>query len=290
MAVIMFPGQGSQHEGMGKELYESNEFAKARFHEADDLLGFGLSRIMFEGTADDLLQTRVTQPAVFLNAIVRFEGAKENLTLDAVGGHSLGELTALVANGCLNFEDGLLLVSKRAQAMQEACDASEGTMAAIIGLEDEMIESICNSIDGTVVAANYNCPGQLVISGSKPAIEKAVEIAKEKGARRALILNVNGAFHSPLMSPAKEALEKAILEAEFNTPVCPIYQNVTARPEQDPIIIKKNLIAQLTSPVKWTQSMQQMITDGHTSYVECGAKVLSSFLRRVDRSLDVTQI
>lgn len=290
MAVIMFPGQGSQYEGMGKELYETNESAKSRFEQADDILGFALSEIMFRGTAEDLLQTKVTQPAVFLNAIIRFEAAQESLSIDAVGGHSLGELTALVANGCLTFEDGLQLVSKRALAMQSACDDSSGTMAAIIGLEDEIIEEICNLIEGAVVAANYNCPGQLVISGAVPSVEAAVDIAKEKGARKALILNVNGAFHSPLMSPAKEALEKAILESEFNTPNCPIYQNVTARAEQDPVIIKKNLIAQLTNPVRWTQTMKAMIADGHTNYVECGAKVLSSFMRRVDRSLEVSQL
>lgn len=290
MAMIMFPGQGSQYEGMGKELYDTNDSAKARFEQADDILGFGLSKIMFEGSAEDLQQTKVTQPAVFLNAIIRFQGAEQDLSINAVGGHSLGELTALVANGCLNFEDGLTLVSKRAIAMQEACNNNTGTMAAIIGLEDEIVENICEEIDGTVVAANYNCPGQLVISGEVPAVEKAAELAKEKGARRALILNVNGAFHSPLMSSAKDALEKAILESEFSKPQCPIYQNVTAKAENDPVVIKKNLIAQLTNPVRWTQSMQQMIQDGHSSYVECGAKVLSSFMRRVDRSLEMTQL
>ena len=290
MAVIMFPGQGSQHEGMGKALCEAHAHARDRFSQADELLGFNLSKVMFEGSAEELLQTQVTQPAVFLNAITRFEISRDELEVNAVGGHSLGELTALVANGCLKFEDGLLLVSERAKAMQKACNDSQGTMAAILGMEDAQIEALCDDIDDVVVAANYNCPGQLVISGTKPGIQKAIEKAKELGARRALELNVNGAFHSPLMMPAQAALEAAIQSASFSEPIVPIYQNVSGKAETDPQVIKENLVSQLTSPVRWTQSMKQMLADGHNSFVECGAKVLSSFVKKIDRSLEVNQI
>ncbi len=290
MAILLFPGQGSQTPGMGKEMYESNSQAKEWFDKADEILGFGLSKTMFDGTEDELKQTSVTQPAVFLNSFVKYSLNQNDVVASGVAGHSLGELTALCANGTLSFEDGLRLVSKRANAMQKACNNNEGTMAAILGLEDDQVESICNGIEDIVVAANYNCPGQLVISGSVSGINKAVDVAKEKGARRALVLNVNGAFHSPLMEEAKVELEEAISKTNFITPDIPVYQNVNGLPETDPEKIKSNLIAQLTSPVKWTQSMQNMVADGHTDFIEYGAKVLSGFLRRVDRSLNVSQV
>jgi [acyl-carrier-protein] S-malonyltransferase len=290
MAVLLFPGQGSQHVGMGQDLYNENEAAQKWFHEANDVLGYNISDVMFTGSEEDLKQTKITQPAVFLNSIIRYFLHQDSIKTSAVGGHSLGELTALVANKVLSFKDGLLLVQKRALAMQQSCDNTEGTMAAILGLENSDVEEICNSIGPDVVAANYNCPGQLVISGALQGIEAAVEAAKAKGARRALVLNVNGAFHSPLMNSAQEMLEEAIEQTTFHEPSAPIYQNVTAEATSDIETIKSNLIKQLTSPVKWTQTMQNMVKDGHSEYIEFGAKVLSGFLRRVDRTLEVSQL
>ncbi len=288
MNVVVFPGQGSQSVGMGKEDYESSELAKSYYHKADEILGFGLSDIMFNGSDEDLKQTKVTQPAVFLHTAVRYylSGKKP----DAVAGHSLGEFTALVAAGVLSFEDAISLVSKRANAMQAACDEVEGTMAAILGLEDNVVEDICINIDEVVVAANYNCPGQLVISGSKQGIDAAVASATEAGARRALVLNVGGAFHSPLMASAETKLSEAIEATTFNESDIPIYQNVDGKPQTEGAIIKENLIKQLTSPVKWTQSMQAMIGDGLSLYSEAGAKVLSGFIRRVDRAIATEQL
>jgi len=290
MSVLMFPGQGSQFIGMGKDIYSEFPEVRQLFQIADEILGFNLSEIMFEGTEEDLMQTRVTQPAVFLNSYARYFINKDKLDASAVAGHSLGEFTALVTNGSLSFEDGIQLVYKRALAMQDACNNTNGTMAAILGLEDHQVETICNDTSGSVVAANYNCPGQLVISGEVPAIEAAVAEAKAAGAKMAIILNVNGAFHSPLMESAREKLATAIEQTKFNKPSIPIYQNVSAKAESEPEEIKKNLVAQLTNSVKWTQSMQKMIEDGHTNYIEFGAKVLSGFIRRLDRSLDVSQM
>lgn len=290
MAVLLFPGQGSQAPGMGKDIYDEHPSSREWFDKADDILGFGLSKIMFEGTAEDLLQTKVTQPAVFLNSYVRYLLNKDSLNIQAVAGHSLGEFTALIANETLNFEDALALVSKRAMAMQEACNNTEGTMAAILGLEDNQVEEICDAVEGIVVAANYNCPGQLVISGEISAINKAVEAATEAGARRAIVLPVNGAFHSPLMESAREKLAQAIEQTTFNQPVVPIYQNYSAKAESNPDTIKENLVLQLTNSVRWTQSMQNMLADGHNTFTEFGAKVLSGFIRRLDRSLEVQQM
>ena len=289
MSLLMFPGQGSQFVGMGKELYESNAEAKEWFDKADEILGFSLSKTMFEGTEEDLKKTSVTQPAVFLNAIVNYKVNADKIDASAVAGHSLGEFSALVANGTLSFEDGITLVQKRAMAMQEACDMNKGTMAAILGLDDDVVESLCANVEGVVVPANYNCPGQLVVSGDISAVESLVELAKENGARRALVLPVDGAFHSPLMMPAQEKLRTAIMETEFKTPVVPVYQNVSAQAESDPNVIQENLVKQLTSSVRWTQSMKSMAENGHTHFVEFGAKVLSGFIRRYDRTLEVEQ-
>lgn len=289
MSVLLFPGQGSQFPGMGKDLYESEPASREWFEKANEILGIPISDIMFNGSEEDLKQTSITQPAVLINSFIRYELNKENLQAKAVAGHSLGEFTALISNGTLSFEDSLKLVNIRAKAMQKACDQTKGTMAAILGLDDEKVEEICNSTDSIVVAANYNCPGQLVISGDLAGINEAVEIAKEQGARRALVLNVNGAFHSPLMEPAKLELEQAISAVSFQTPTVPIYQNVTGKAESDPETIKQNLIAQLTQSVRWTQSMHNMIKDGHSSFSEFGAKVLSGFFKRVDRSLELNQ-
>lgn len=284
--AYVFPGQGAQFSGMGRELYEQSDEAKRLFESANEILGFRITDIMFEGSADDLKQTKVTQPAVFLHSVVlaKVLGVKP----DAVAGHSLGEFSALVVAGALSFEDGLRLVAKRAMAMQRACEAQPGTMAAILALPDEKIEEVCESIDGVVVAANYNCPGQLVISGAVEAVNLACEKMKEAGARRALVLPVGGAFHSPLMEPARRELEEAIEAAEFHAPVCPIYQNVDAKPHTSPEEIKRNLIAQLTAPVRWTQIVEQMASDGITSFVELGpGSVLQGLIRKISANAEV---
>ena len=287
MKAYVFPGQASQFEGMGKDLYESSELAASLFERANDILGFRISDIMFEGTADDLQQTRVTQPAVFLHSTVKASMAGEAFRPDAVAGHSLGEFSALVAAKALTFEDGLRLVQQRAEAMQKACELVDSTMAAIVGMEDSIIEEVCASIQEVVVPANYNCPGQLVISGTVKGIEQAVAKLQELGAKRAIVLPVSGAFHSPLMQPAKEQLERAIGQTPFAPPVCPIYQNVTARPETDPEKIQQNLIDQLTAPVRWTQTMLNMIHDGVQEFIEVGGtgKTLRGFVMKVDRSI-----
>jgi len=286
MKAYVFPGQGAQFTGMGKELYENSAEAKALFEKANDILGFRITDIMFEGTAEELKETKVTQPAVFLHSVILAK-TLENFKPDMVAGHSLGEFSALVANGALSFEDGLKLVSQRAIAMQKACEITPSTMAAVLNLEDKIVEDICASIDGVVVAANYNCPGQLVISGEYKAVEAACEKMKEAGAKRALILPVGGAFHSPMMEPAREELAAAIEATTFNTPSCPVYQNVTANAVSDANEIKKNLIIQLTAPVKWTQSVQQMIADGATSFTEVGpGKVLVGLVNKINKEVE----
>jgi [acyl-carrier-protein] S-malonyltransferase len=285
MKAYVFPGQGAQFSGMGLDLYEKSSLAKELFERANDVLGFEITKIMFEGTDEELKQTKVTQPAVFLHATILAACLGDAFKPDMVAGHSLGELSALVANKTLSFEDGLQLVYKRAMAMQKACEIEPSTMAAILNLEDEVIERICAEINGVVVPANYNCPGQLVISGAYPAVEEACQKLTEAGAKRALILPVGGAFHSPLMEPAREELATAIDNTLFNAPICPVYQNVTASAVIDPIAIKSNLIAQLTAPVKWTQTMNQMIADGATEVIEVGpGKVLQGLFKKVDRA------
>jgi [acyl-carrier-protein] S-malonyltransferase len=288
MKAYVFPGQSAQFEGMGKDHYESSELAKELFEQANEILGYRISDVMFEGTAEDLMQTKITQPAVFLHSIIKAKMAGDDFKPDAVAGHSLGEFSALVASGAMSFKDGLNLVKKRALAMQKACEATPSTMAAIVGLDDEVIEKICDEIDDIVVPANYNSPGQLVISGSISGIDKAVEKLKEAGAKRAIVLQVGGAFHSPLMEPALKELGEAIENTEIKIPVCPIYQNVNALPEKDPEMIKYNLIAQLTSPVRWTQTVQNMAKDGVNKCVEVGGngKVLRGLIRRIDRSIE----
>lgn len=284
MKAYVFPGQGAQFIGMGKDLYDNNEQAKAMFEQANEILGFNITDIMFSGTDEELKQTKVTQPAIFLHSTILAATLGDSFQPDMVAGHSLGELSALVANGVLTFEDGLKLVSQRAMAMQKACEAEPSTMAAVLGMEDADVEAICEKVDGVVVAANYNCPGQLVISGTIPAVEKACELATEAGARRALVLPVGGAFHSPLMEPAREELAAAIEATTFNEPKCPVYQNVTASAVTDPAEIKKNLVAQLTAPVRWTQTMHQMIADGAEEVIEVGpGKVLQGLFKKVDR-------
>lgn len=285
MKAYVFPGQGAQFSGMGKDLYDNSDLAKDLFAKANEILGFDIMKIMFEGTDEELKQTKVTQPAIFLHSTILAACLGESFKPDMVAGHSLGELSALVANGTLSFEDGLRLVSKRALAMQAACEAEPSTMAAILGLEDNVVEDICQSINGVVVAANYNCPGQLVISGAIPAVEEACQKLSDAGAKRALVLPVGGAFHSPLMEPAREELAAAIEATTFNTPSCPVYQNVTASAVSDPNEIKKNLVAQLTAPVRWTQTMNQMIADGATEVIEVGpGKVLQGLFKKVDRA------
>jgi [acyl-carrier-protein] S-malonyltransferase len=289
MKAYVFPGQGSQFVGMGKDLYESSTVAKELFEKANDILGYRITDIMFSGTEEELKQTKVTQPAIFLHSVITAKLLGDSFKPDMVAGHSLGEFSALVANGTLKFEDGLLLVYKRALAMQKACEAVPSTMAAILGLEDDVVEKICAEIDGVVVPANYNCPGQLVISGSVEAVNKACEKLTEAGAKRAMVLQVGGAFHSPLMEPARTELEAAIKATEFSTPICAVYQNVTAKAVTNPEEIKQNLVAQLTAPVKWTQIMQQMIADGATSVVECGpGKVLQGLFKKVDRAFETS--
>ncbi|MDN3641084.1 ACP S-malonyltransferase [Lutimonas halocynthiae] len=286
MKAYIFPGQGAQFSGMGLNLFESSPLAKDLFNQANNILGFSITDIMFEGSVDDLKQTKVTQPAIFLHSVILAKTLGDDFKPEMVAGHSLGEFSALVANGALSFDAALELVSQRAQAMQKACELQPSTMAAILSLEDSLVEEICENTPGIVVAANYNCPGQLVISGEIEAINLACETAKEKGARMAMVLPVGGAFHSPLMEPAREQLAAAIENTSFEKPSCPIYQNVTASAVIDPTEIKKNLMAQLTAPVKWTQTIQQMIADGGTEFIELGpGKVLQGLMRKIDRSV-----
>ncbi|MDC9721187.1 MAG: ACP S-malonyltransferase [Urechidicola sp.] len=286
MKAYIFPGQGAQFSGMGLDLYENSTVAQELFEQANEILGFSITDIMFEGTADELKQTKVTQPAIFLHSVILAKVLGDSFKPEMVAGHSLGELSALVANGVLTFEDGLTLVSKRALAMQKACEAQESTMAAVLGLDDKIVEDTCAEVDGVVVAANYNCPGQLVISGDIDAINKACELLTERGSRRALVLPVGGAFHSPLMEPAREELAAAINETTFSEPTCPVYQNVVAKAVTNPEEIKENLIAQLTAPVRWTQCIQAMVADGGTEFIEVGpGKVLQGLMRKIDRSV-----
>lgn len=285
--VYMFPGQGSQFPGMGKDLYESNPVARELFDRADRILGFPITEIMFNGTAEDLKQTKVTQPAIFLHSVILAK-CMEDFRPDMVAGHSLGEFSALTAAGALDFEDGLRLVAIRANAMQKACELVEGTMAAVLGLPAETIEEVCGQVDGVVIPANYNCDGQIVISGEKTAVEEACAKLKEAGAKRALPLPVGGAFHSPLMQPAAEELAAGIESVSFKVPVCPVYQNVTALPSVDPEEIKKNLLSQLTSPVKWTQSVLNMVQDGAGEFIETGpGKVLQGLLSKIIKFVEI---
>lgn len=284
MKAFVFPGQGAQFVGMGKDLYEGSEVAKEMFEKANEILGFRITDIMFDGTDEELKQTKVTQPAIFLHSVILAKVMGEDFQPDMTAGHSLGEFSALVAAGAMNFEDGLKLVSARALAMQAACEAEPSTMAAILGLDDDVVEKACEEVEGVVVAANYNCPGQLVISGAVDAINAACEKLTEAGARRALVLPVGGAFHSPLMEPARAELAAAIDNTDISAPKCPVYQNVTANGVTDPAAIKENLIAQLTAPVRWTQTMHKMIEDGCESVTEVGpGKVLQGLFKKVDR-------
>jgi [acyl-carrier-protein] S-malonyltransferase len=291
MTAYVFPGQGAQFTGMGKDLYDSKPSAKKLFDQANDILGFNITQIMFEGTADQLKETKVTQPAIFLHSVAAALPA-DTFKPDMVAGHSLGEFSALVANGALSFEDGLLLVYKRAMAMQRACEINPSTMAAILGLDDDVVATVCASItEEIVVAANYNCPGQLVISGSNKGIEIACEKLKAAGAKRALPLQVGGAFHSPLMDPAKVELSSAINSTNFKTPVCPVYQNVNAKPSIDVTVIKQNLIDQLTAPVRWTQTVKNMAADGAKVFIECGpGKVLQGLVKKIEPSVEAKSI
>ena len=289
MNAYIFPGQGAQFTGMGLDLYENSPLAQELFEKANDILGFNITDIMFEGSAEDLKQTKVTQPAIFLHSVILAKTMGEGFKPDMVAGHSLGEFSALVANGALTFEDGLKLVSQRAIAMQKACELKPSTMAAVLGLDDDIVEKVCATTDGVVVAANYNCPGQLVISGEIDAVNTACETLKQEGARRALVLPVGGAFHSPLMEPAREELASAIKNTTFSTPNCPIYQNVTASAITDENKIKVNLISQLTAPVRWTQSVQQMVTDGATHFTEVGpGKVLQGLVKKIHREAETS--
>ncbi len=286
MKAYVFPGQGAQFIGMGKDLYGKSAHAKELFENANLILGFRITDLMFAGTDEDLKQTRVTQPAIFLHSTILASVLGNSFKPDMVAGHSLGEFSALVANKTLSFEDGLLLVSKRAIAMQKACEKTPSTMAAILGLEDKIVEEVCASIKEIVVPANYNSPGQIVISGSNDGIDKAIELLKEKGAKRALKLAVGGAFHSPLMEPARQELEEAIKNTSFNKPICPVYQNVNARPSVEPEVIKSNLVLQLTSPVRWTQSVLNMISNGATTFVEVGpGNVLQGLIKKVNKEV-----
>lgn len=286
MKAYIFPGQGAQFTGMGKDLYENSSLAKELFEKANDILGFRITDIMFEGTAEQLKETKVTQPAIFLHSVILAKTLGEEFEPQMVAGHSLGEFSALVTNGTLSFEDGLILVSKRALAMQKACEITPSTMAAVLRLDDKIVEDVCASIDGVVVAANYNCPGQLVISGETSAVEKACEALLAAGAKRAIILPVGGAFHSPMMEPAREELAAAIEATTFSEPICPVYQNVTATAVSDANEIKKNLIIQLTAPVKWTQTVQQMIADGASSFTEVGpGQVLIGLVAKINKEV-----
>lgn len=289
MKAYVFPGQGAQFVGMGSDLYNRFPMAKSMFEEADRILGFGITNLMFAGTDEDLKQTKVTQPAIFLHSVIMASVMGDTFRPEMVAGHSLGEFSALVANKTLSFADGLLLVSKRASAMQKACEIRPSTMAAILGLEDSIVEEVCSSINGIVVPANYNSPGQIVISGSVEAIDEAIEILKTKGAKRALKLAVSGAFHSPLMEPARVELEKAIEATAFGKPVCPVFQNVNASPATDPGVIRNNLVAQLTSPVRWTQTVKNMIASGATSFTEVGpGAVLQGLIKKVDKEMEAS--
>jgi [acyl-carrier-protein] S-malonyltransferase len=292
MKAYVFPGQGAQFSGMGKDLYDSSTDIKELFEKANSILGFRISDIMFSGTDEDLRQTRITQPAIFIHSIATIMTLKNDFHPDMVAGHSLGEFSALVANKALSFEDGLKLVMERAEAMQAACEMQPSTMAAILGIDDAIVEEVCNSIkDEIVVPANFNSPGQLVISGSFPGIEKACEILKERGARRAMILSVGGAFHSPLMEPARARLEKAITNTAFSKPLCPIYQNATAKPSVDPDTIKKNLVVQLTAAVRWTQSVENMIADGATTFIEAGpGSVLQGLVKKINKDIEAIKL
>jgi len=286
MKAYVFPGQGAQFVGMGKDLYDKSPLAKEMFEKSNSILGFRITDIMFSGTEEDLKQTKVTQPAIFLHSTILATVLGNSFSPDMVAGHSLGELSSLVANKTLSFQDALVLVAKRAIAMQKACEKTPSSMAAILGLDDKIIEEVCASVNEVVVPANYNCPGQIVISGSNEGIDKAIEILKEKGAKRALKLAVGGAFHSPLMEPARLELEDAIRNTTFNIPVCPVYQNVSAKPSVDPEVIKSNLVSQLTSPVRWTQSVINMISDGATSFVEVGpGNVLQGLIKKVNKDI-----
>jgi len=289
MKAYVFPGQGAQFSGMGLDLCNQSDIAKELFDSANSILGFKITETMFNGSSEELKQTKVTQPAIFLHSVILAKILGDNFKPEMVAGHSLGEFSALVSTGVISFEDGLKLVSKRATAMQKACDIQKSTMAAVLGLEDSIVEKVCDSVDGVVVAANYNCPGQLVISGEINAINEACKKLKENGARRALVLPVGGAFHSPLMSPAKEELEKAIKNTIFHKPSCPIYQNVTANAVMDENEIKNNLISQLTSPVRWTHTIQQMVEDGASEFIEVGpGKVLQGLVKKINRESEVS--
>ncbi|MCH5319085.1 MAG: ACP S-malonyltransferase [Paramuribaculum sp.] len=289
MKAFVFPGQGAQFVGMGKNLYDENPLAKELFEKANEVLGFRITDIMFEGTAEDLKQTKVTQPAIFLHSVILAKTLGKDFNPDMVAGHSLGEFSALTAAGALSFEDGLKLVAKRAMAMQKACELRPSTMAAVLALPDEKVEEICSTVAGTVVCANYNCPGQLVISGEETAVDEACKQLLAAGAKRALKLPVGGAFHSPCMEPARAELAEAIATTDIQTPICPVYQNVDAKPHTDPVEIKENLVAQLTAPVRWTQTVKNMIADGATEFIELGpGKVLQGLVAKIDRNVSVS--